>query len=595
MFSKFKDFLWPLGATILAMFVVPIAIEQYPGLFKESPWILPAAVGVVCFCWIIPFLVHQRVKRFHGWVLGQLGANVGWIAVILMAAIIVTLIGVSGYKLYGKHKRHLESRLHAPIPAGEPTIEPTSEQQAFMVKLQKEYDDSIVTVRSIQIDAKGDSLRYVDGTGFFVDDKGLILTTAENLRYPNDTSPKRFEVITSDGVGRETHEVGLAISQYWRLLTINAPSKPLPLSNDPFNPGQTLIILGKSAHSGAIESRLGRVDRDEDPFYLSTETPAGFNGSPIFDERGKVTAVQIFRPETGKSGTLMCLKVPTDKFVEGMASQVIPKAQESAPMPPGPGHHAVPPMIGSARFSVIVPFVPDSPNVPIPMDQNLQDPHYDFYTKLLGLSGRPDNPPKNAPRYKPRNFGDIQEQFIFVTRLVQYYLVDAIDTLRRGQQGTKFINGVGVVPINKDPILFPDAEPYPLSALQRDLSDNDFFIHAVGDQMLWKNNPIKLPKGSKLELVEQNEPGKPFVAYVSIERKGYYAVRFSIEPFGAMHSQLPAGFGTIGQGPKADSHNITITMNYMIEQRADPDFNPHNYAEWAKALVIGLKDLTGFN
>ena len=128
--------------------------------------------------------------------------------------------------------------------------------------------------------------------------------------------------ITSDGKDRQTREIGSTASEYWRLLRIKAPSRPLPLSNAPFTPGQTLIILGKSAHSGAIESHIGTVGHDEDPFFLSTETPNGFNGSPIFDEGGKVAGVQIFRPETGKPGTLMCLKVPTKKLIEGMASQV---------------------------------------------------------------------------------------------------------------------------------------------------------------------------------------------------------------------------------------------------------------------------------
>jgi hypothetical protein len=111
MFGKFKDFLWPLGATILAMFVVPIAIEQYPEVFKDSPWILPLSVLAVCLCWIVPLLVHHRVRRIHDWMFGNLGRGWGWIAVIVIWIVAVATLVVFGYKLYGKHAKHLHARL----------------------------------------------------------------------------------------------------------------------------------------------------------------------------------------------------------------------------------------------------------------------------------------------------------------------------------------------------------------------------------------------------------------------------------------------------------------------------------------------------
>ena len=47
-FGKIRDLLWPLGATVLALLVAPIAIEQYPEFFKESPWILPVTTTIGC-------------------------------------------------------------------------------------------------------------------------------------------------------------------------------------------------------------------------------------------------------------------------------------------------------------------------------------------------------------------------------------------------------------------------------------------------------------------------------------------------------------------------------------------------------------------
>jgi hypothetical protein len=200
------------------------------------------------------------------------------------------------------------------------SLQPTTAQRVFIANLQKAYEDSIVTIRSIKLDDKGSIISFVDDTGFFVNDRGLILTTAENLRLPNEKCRRKFEVVSSDGVVRKAHEVGSTTSPYWRTLKSDLISKALPLSHEPFSSGQTLIILGKSAHSGGIDSRLGKIDHDEDPFFIFTETPAGFNGSPIFDENGKVVAVQIFRPSSGQYKPLMCLKVPTAKFLVGMSA-----------------------------------------------------------------------------------------------------------------------------------------------------------------------------------------------------------------------------------------------------------------------------------
>ena len=117
MFNKFKDFLWPLGATVLGLFVVPIAIEQYPEVFKDSPWILPVAIAVVCLCWVVPFVVHDRVGRTHGWVLNRFGVRFGWAIVICCVVIVIVVIGTLGYKVYEKHSRHLETRLRALQPS----------------------------------------------------------------------------------------------------------------------------------------------------------------------------------------------------------------------------------------------------------------------------------------------------------------------------------------------------------------------------------------------------------------------------------------------------------------------------------------------
>jgi|SRR6266404_481506 len=120
MFGKIRDWLWPLAATVLALFVAPIAIEQYPEIFKESPWILPLSITIVCGCWLIPLLVHDRTRRFHRWTIDRLGRKVGWAMILAMGGLLAAVLVFGGVRLYGKHKRHLEARLNrqqVPLPA----------------------------------------------------------------------------------------------------------------------------------------------------------------------------------------------------------------------------------------------------------------------------------------------------------------------------------------------------------------------------------------------------------------------------------------------------------------------------------------------
>jgi hypothetical protein len=111
MSDKLRDVLWPLGATVLALLGAPIAIEQYPETFKEAPWILPMIICIVCACWLVPLLFHDRVHRIVGWMIGRLGVPLGWIVVVVAAMAVVGLVVTGGYMLYGEHKRHLEARL----------------------------------------------------------------------------------------------------------------------------------------------------------------------------------------------------------------------------------------------------------------------------------------------------------------------------------------------------------------------------------------------------------------------------------------------------------------------------------------------------
>ena len=331
--SRYKGVLWPIAGLILSIIVMPLAIDQYPEFFHDNRWLLPLSVLCTLVLFIFPLLFHQRVNRFIDYV--SYIPHVGLVLAGLLPLIMLAVLGVGGISLFRFHSRHLAAALRGQkasivkavpsdrtnqSPTVPETLWPSPKQEALIARLEHRWRDSIVTVRSSIIDDKNQRLSFVDDTGFFINSEGLVLTTAENLRLPRDNSRRKFEVLTSDGVAHKAREVDSAASPYWRTLSIKAKSKAIPLSTGKAIPaGKMLFIVGKSAHSGAIESRLAKMQEDADPFRLLVETPAGFNGSPIFDEEGKAVAVQVFRSGVGEYLPVECLRVPSLRFLLGAA------------------------------------------------------------------------------------------------------------------------------------------------------------------------------------------------------------------------------------------------------------------------------------
>jgi hypothetical protein len=116
-YRKLADFLWPVGATVLALVGMPLAIEQYPDFFKENPWPLPISLVFVVFCWVVPFFLHERAKRIFGWAksFGWMGRSV----VGLIAIAILVILTIGSMKIFRFHTSHLAKVLRKKEPKPE--------------------------------------------------------------------------------------------------------------------------------------------------------------------------------------------------------------------------------------------------------------------------------------------------------------------------------------------------------------------------------------------------------------------------------------------------------------------------------------------
>lgn len=262
----------------------------------------------------------------------------------------------------------------------------------------------------------------------------------------------------------------------------------------------------------------------------------------------------------------------------------------------GPVHS--PALTGNDRFTVLIPFMPDSPNSPIPFDVNPDDPHSQFYSDLMMIAARPNEEPANSPPRQPRNFGDENEVDRFSARLMVFNLLEQIDYSRNGSYGMTFRAGEGVSPFNRPPVPFPQPAPYhPDAALLRAINESQF-----PDSLrikTWTHVPVKLPEGIRIVISEQNEPGKPFLALVSLERPHFYKIDFSAQPSISMivmngTSALPAHFVAPANSLGIRTASVVVSMNYEIQQRQDQGFIPKEYETWAKSLFTWVREYTGY-
>jgi hypothetical protein len=253
------------------------------------------------------------------------------------------------------------------------------------------------------------------------------------------------------------------------------------------------------------------------------------------------------------------------------------------------------PLMKEGRFTTLIPFHAEWKNAPILLNEITSDPHEDFYSDLVGLADRPDVPPPGWPPYQERRFDSLDEQFSFVARLVQFEVFKSIYSLHKGVSGgIKWTAGVGVTPIDKKPIVPPDAVPYPTQDIMKVLSQSEFL--KPFDRSLWNRAPIVMPFGTHISFSEHKNPekGEVFTCVIRLERVGFFTVDFDVQSGVGMNNQLPAGFSSRAiQG--TTTYTLGVTMKYVIQRRTDQGFRPDRYALWLDSLFDGLQKKIGFD
>jgi hypothetical protein len=250
-----------------------------------------------------------------------------------------------------------------------------------------------------------------------------------------------------------------------------------------------------------------------------------------------------------------------------------------------------PPIERTAKFSVMIPWDTAPNALPIPMDDNPDDPLFNTYGQLQGLAMN-----GTMPEATRETAGDGQvswtsrpistgEAPAFLGRLLQYYIFQTIDNLQHNSLSV-YIGYPAEAHAGIEP---PDAEPYSYKKLSSELAGNPFFrpfLHRPsGDDIRWKVKPGKFPRGTEIRFMTQ----KPDEYLVRFQRPAYFKADFIVQQFlGTGVGQIPKHFvsknaNTIMQWA------YVVTMHYRIDGPDDDTFVPASYAQWLYALYDGLR------
>jgi hypothetical protein len=120
-YENWKDFLWPLGGTLLGLFAVPIAIAQYPSFFNENKYLFPLSAGAVIVCWLLPLVLHDRTRK---WFRTIVAIRWGYLLAALIVVAIFAGLFYGGRALFRFHERHSELAIAAANQAVKGTLPP---------------------------------------------------------------------------------------------------------------------------------------------------------------------------------------------------------------------------------------------------------------------------------------------------------------------------------------------------------------------------------------------------------------------------------------------------------------------------------------
>jgi serine protease Do len=196
--------------------------------------------------------------------------------------------------------------------AAEPIIEVSeSERRTKLVEVIAKSAESVVILQRDSID-EFNTKKEIIGTGFFINDTGLIATASHVVK-----SQKSINVKTKDGKKLVGKVLVADPSRDCALVKIDIHSKPLKFAKNILL-GETVVAIGHpfkyqfSASQGIISALSRQVDMPDgrkikEAFQTSASVNPGNSGGPLLNMDGEVVGMIIAMRESAQN-IAFCIK-----------------------------------------------------------------------------------------------------------------------------------------------------------------------------------------------------------------------------------------------------------------------------------------------
>lgn len=160
-------------------------------------------------------------------------------------------------------------------------------------KVIEEIIPSVVTIRTLSS----------QGTGFFIDKNGHIMTNTHVLKGDFETPASIIQIITIENIMYPAKLIGYSDDSDIALLKIELNSTPIKLANsDNIEIGEKVIAIGtpqgfQFTVTDGIISATKRIGPNNLPTYIQTnaELNLGNSGGPLINKDGKVIGINNFK------------------------------------------------------------------------------------------------------------------------------------------------------------------------------------------------------------------------------------------------------------------------------------------------------------
>ncbi len=175
---------------------------------------------------------------------------------------------------------------------------------------------------------KGSSKK--SGTCFVIENSGYAITNAHVVGNGNNVY-----IFTDDGIGHQTKVINVDNDLDLALLKVeekefsfSEKKVPFTIAKGASNIAQKVFTLGFPKSSivyseGYVSSEFGRND-DSSRYQLMLPSDPGVSGSPVFDEKGNITAIINSRESLGSSTTYALKSKKLYNFLKGTENLTLP-------------------------------------------------------------------------------------------------------------------------------------------------------------------------------------------------------------------------------------------------------------------------------